>query len=157
MATATFAAGCFWHVEEAFRHVKGVLGTRVGYTGGKTKDPTYKEVCTGETDHAEAVEIQFDPKKVSYEKLLEIFWKEHNPTTINRQGLDEGTQYRSAIFFHTPQQQKAAKASKAKLQKSGKFEEPIVTEIVKAGPFYPAEKYHQRYFEKHGLTVCPGQ
>jgi len=153
--TATFAAGCFWHVEEAFRRVPGVVSTEVGYTGGHTENPTYEEVCTDKTGHAEAVRMEFDPEKISYEQLLEIFWSIHDPTTLNRQGEDVGTQYRSAIFFHTPEQQALAEASKQRLAQSGRFKDPIVTEIVPAGPFYRAEEYHQRYLEKRGLSSCP--
>ncbi|MBN2712914.1 MAG: peptide-methionine (S)-S-oxide reductase MsrA [Planctomycetes bacterium] len=148
---ATFAAGCFWGVEAAFRQVEGVIHTQVGYTGGKTKDPTYRQVCAGGTGHAEAVEIVFDPKKVSYEKLLEVFWKIHNPTTLNRQGPDVGYQYRSAIFTHGEEQKKLATDSKEKLGKSGKYDEPIVTTIEDAPEFYRAEEYHQQYFEKQGI------
>ena len=149
---ATFAAGCFWHIELAFSKVKGVISTRVGYTGGKTKNPTYDDVCTGRTGHAESVEVTYDPKKVSYERLLDVFWKCHNPTQKNRQGLDFGTQYRSAIFYHNEKQREAAIASKKKWQKE--FRKPIVTEIKKAGPFYEAEEYHQKYLEKRGKKVC---
>ncbi len=145
---ATFAAGCFWGVEEAFRRVPGVVKTRVGYTGGHTPNPTYQEVCTGETGHAEAVEVTYDPRVVSYERLLEVFWSIHDPTSLNRQGWDVGTQYRSAIFYHTREQAWAARNSKARLEASGKYKDPIVTEIVPAGPFYPAEEYHQGYYEK---------
>lgn len=148
---ATFAAGCFWGVESAFAQVKGVTKTTVGYTGGKFKDPTYEDVCSDKTGHAEAVELEFNPDIVSYEKLLDIFWDIHDPTTPNRQGPDVGSQYRSAIFYHTPEQQKAALASRKKLQDSTKYKKPIVTEIVPAGGFYKAEEYHQRYFEKRGL------
>lgn len=153
---ATFAAGCFWHVEEAFRHVKGVVGTRVGYTGGTVENPTYNDVCTGETGHAETVEIQYEPEQISYDQLLEIFWENHNPTSLNQQGPDIGTEYRSAIFFHTPEQEKAARESKARLEKSGKYDQPIVTEIEPAGPFYPAEEYHQQYMEKQGSCSLKG-
>jgi peptide methionine sulfoxide reductase msrA/msrB len=148
---ATFAAGCFWGVEYAFRKVPGVLKTTVGYTGGHTKDPTYEQVCSHTTGHAEAVQVEFDPSKVSYEKLLENFWAIHDPTTMNRQGPDIGDQYRSAIFYNSPEQEKEAKALKEKLGKSGKFKRPIVTEITPAGEFYKAEDYHQQYFEKRGM------
>jgi peptide methionine sulfoxide reductase msrA/msrB len=148
--TATFAAGCFWGVEYAFRKIPGVLKTTVGYTGGHTKDPTYEQVCSHTTGHAEAVQVEFDPKKVSYEKLLEAFWGMHDPTTVNRQGPDVGSNYRSAIFYNSPEQEKAAEAFKKKLAGSGKFKRPIVTEIVAAKEFYPAEEYHQQYFEKTG-------
>jgi peptide-methionine (S)-S-oxide reductase len=147
MEKATFAAGCFWGVESKFRKVKGVLSTQVGYTGGKTKNPTYKEVCEGDTGHAEAVEIEFDPHAISFEKLLEVFWRIHDPTQKNRQGPDIGSQYRSAIFTHSEEQERIAKREKELLIQSGK---PIVTEIVPAGPFYRAEEFHQRYHEKNG-------
>ncbi|HZT37549.1 MAG TPA: peptide-methionine (S)-S-oxide reductase MsrA [Bryobacteraceae bacterium] len=151
---ATFAAGCFWGVEELFRNTPGVLSTQVGYTGGHTPNPTYQEVCTDRTGHAEAVEIEYDPERVSYEQLLEIFWANHDPTTLNRQGPDIGTQYRSAIFYHSPEQKAAAIASKQALEQSGRFRRPIVTEIVAAGPFYRAEEYHQQYLAKRGLSHC---
>jgi peptide-methionine (S)-S-oxide reductase len=154
MAKATFAAGCFWGVEDAFRQVEGVSSTAVGYTGGATKSPSYKEVCSGRTGHAEAVEIDFDPAKVSYLELLATFWKSHDPTTVNRQGPDIGTQYRSAIFFHDAQQEKDARDSKAVLTEKGLFKRPIVTEIVPAEEFYRAEDYHQQYFEKQGIRSC---
>jgi len=154
MAKATFAAGCFWGVEDAFRQVKGVLSTSVGYTGGTKLNPTYKEVCTGGTGHAEAVEVEFDPGQVSYLELLATFWKSHDPTTLNRQGPDIGTQYRSAIFFHDAEQEQEARDSKAVLEKEGVFRRPIVTQIVAAGPFYRAEEYHQQYFEKQGIRSC---
>ena len=150
MERATFAAGCFWGVEAAFRQVKGVVSTSVGYTGGSFKDPTYKDVCSGKTGHAEALEVQYDPSQVSYEELLTMFWNIHDPTTLNRQGPDVGAQYRSAIFFHTPEQKVAAIASKEKLQRSGRYKNPIVTEITSASQFYTAEEYHQQYKEKHG-------
>lgn len=152
---ATFAAGCFWGVEETFRKIAGVLSTRVGYTGGTTKNPTYGDVCTGETGHAEAVEIVFDPSVVSYEDLLSVFWQMHDPTTSNRQGPDIGTQYRSAIFYHDEKQREAAESSKEDLQKDPKFAaRKIVTEIVPASEFYPAEEYHQRYLQKRGFATC---
>lgn len=154
MEKATFAAGCFWGVEAAFRQIEGVLSTRVGYTGGTWKNPTYKDVCTGKTGHAEAVEVTFDPSIVSYEKLLDVFWKIHDPTTLNRQGPDIGTQYRSAIFYHNEEQKKKAIESRDKLQQSGKYKKDIVTDIVPASEFYEAEEYHQRYFEKHGYSSC---
>jgi peptide-methionine (S)-S-oxide reductase len=154
IATATFAAGCFWGVEATFRQVPGVVSTAVGYTGGKTAHPTYEDVCTGRTGHAEAVEVVYDPARVSYEDLLTVFWNNHNPTTLNRQGPDIGTQYRSAIFYHTPEQEAAAHASKEALEQSGKFRKQIVTEIVPAVPFYRAEEYHQQYFEKRGISHC---
>ena len=149
--TATFAAGCFWGVESAFKQVKGVFSTAVGYTGGTKKYPTYEDVCTDKTGHAEAVQIEYDPQQVSYEELLDVFWAVHDPTTLNRQGPDKGTQYRSAIFFISPEQEKLARASKEKLEKSGRFEKPIVTEITPAKEFYRAEEYHQDYFNKRGI------
>ncbi|OWY72050.1 peptide-methionine (S)-S-oxide reductase [cyanobacterium TDX16] len=151
---ATFGAGCFWGVEAAFREVEGVTATEVGYSGGAMKDPTYKDVCTDSTGHAEVVRVEFDPAKVSYDDLLEVFWKNHDPTQVNRQGPDFGSQYRSAVFFHSPEQERSAKASKEALGKSGRFSRPIATEIVSAGPFYRAEDYHQQYLEKRGLRSC---
>jgi peptide-methionine (S)-S-oxide reductase len=152
---ATFAAGCFWGVEEAFRNVKGVESTTVGYTGGWFKNPTYRDVCTGKTGHAEAVQIEFDPNKVSYEALLEVFWSVHDPTTKNRQGPDIGSQYRSVIAYHTPEQELAAKRSKESLDGSGKLNgRRVVTEIVPAVPFYRAEEYHQKYYQKTGGGSC---
>lgn len=147
MAKATFGAGCFWGIEAEFRKVDGVLEAVSGYTGGYTKDPSYGDVCTGSTGHAEVVEVEYDPAKVSYDELLDVFWANHDPTTPNRQGPDVGTQYRSAIFFHTPEQEAAAQASKGKAQE--RFKKPIVTEITAASEFYRAEEYHQRYFEKN--------
>ncbi len=155
MEKATFAAGCFWHVEEAFRQLKGVVSTTVGYIGGTTKNPTYEDVCTDNTGHAEAVEITFDPKKISYEELLTVFWDIHDPTTKNRQGPDIGTQYRSAIFYHSEEQKKQAEQSKMSLEQSGKIRKKIVTEILKVTIFYPAEEYHQHYLLKHKLASCP--
>ena len=155
MEKATFGAGCFWHVEETFRHLKGVLSTTVGYTGGTLKNPTYEDVCTDKTGHAEVVEITFDPKKITYEELLSVFWDIHDPTTKNRQGPDVGTQYRSAIFYHSPEQQTTAELSKKNLEQSRKYSKKIVTEITKATTFYPAEEYHQQYLAKHGLAACP--
>ena len=152
--TAIFAAGCFWGVEETFRETKGVLVTEVGYTGGTTKNPTYRDVCSDRTGHAEAVRVTYDPKQVTYAQLLDIFWNNHNPTTLNRQGPDIGTQYRSAIFFTTSEQEKAAQESKTKLEKSGKFSRPITTAIIPAAEFYRAEDYHQRYLEKNGRSQC---
>lgn len=151
MEKATFGAGCFWGVETAFRIVKGVISATVGYSGGSLNDPTYKDVCSGETGHAEVVQVEYDPSKVSYEELLEVFWNIHDPTTLNRQGPDIGTQYRSAIFFHTPEQEAVAIASKEKLQNSDRYMKPIVTEITPVSEFYRAEEYHQRYYQKHGL------
>jgi len=152
--TATFAAGCFWGVEAAFIKVKGVSSTAVGYTGGRTEQPTYRDVCSDTTGHAEAVEVVFDPQVVSYEQLLKEFWAVHDPTTRNSQGPDFGSQYRSTIFYHSSEQQAAAIASKEKLQKSGRYPRPVVTEIVPAVTFWRAEEYHQRYFEKHGGGSC---
>ena len=154
MAIATFAAGCFWGVEDAFRQVKGVLSTTVGFTGGTTKNPSYREVCTGRTGHAEAVEVEYDPAQVSYLELLKTFWTSHDPTTMNRQGPDVGTQYRSAIFYHDAEQEAAARDSKAMLEKQGVFKRPIVTQILPATDFYRAEEYHQQYFEKQGIRSC---
>jgi peptide-methionine (S)-S-oxide reductase len=154
MAKAIFAAGCFWGVEATFRQLPGVNATRVGYTGGKFANPTYKDVCTDRTGHAEAVEIDFDPAKISYEKLLDVFWENHDPTQLNRQGPDWGTQYRSAIFFTSPEQEVVAKASKEALEESHRFNRPVVTQIVPAATFYEAEDYHQQYLEKKGLASC---
>lgn len=151
MEKATFGGGCFWGVETTFRLVKGVTSATVGYSGGSLNDPTYEDVCSGKTGHAEVVQVEYDPSKVSYEELLEVFWNIHDPTILNRQGPDIGTQYRSAIFFHTPEQESVAIASKEKLQNSGRYKRPIVTEITSASEFYRAEEYHQRYYEKHGL------
>jgi peptide-methionine (S)-S-oxide reductase len=150
MEKATFGAGCFWGVEETFRKVEGVVDVTVGYSGGYTENPAYKDVCSGTTGHAEVVEVEYDSSKVSYEELLEVFWENHDPTTPNRQGPDVGTQYRSAIFFHTPEQGTTARASKGKAQ--ARFKAPIVTEITPASEFYRAEEYHQRYFEKNKLA-----
>jgi peptide-methionine (S)-S-oxide reductase len=149
---ATFAAGCFWGVEATFRQTPGVTATAVGYEGGSKPSPTYKDVCTGNTGHAEAVEVDFDPSRVSYDQLLDIFWANHNPTTLNYQGPDHGTQYRSAIFFHDTEQERLAEASKEKWQ--SKFSRPIVTEITPATNFWVAEDYHQQYLEKRGLAHC---
>ncbi|MFQ5770992.1 MAG: peptide-methionine (S)-S-oxide reductase MsrA, partial [bacterium] len=151
---ATFAAGCFWGVEAAFRQVKGVVSTAVGYLGGTFKNPTYKDVCTGTTGHAEVVEVTYDPTVLSYDELLTVFWNVHDPTTLDRQGLDVGTQYRSSIFYHNPEQKTAAIASKENLEKSGHYKNPIVTEITPASQFYLAEDYHQQYLEKRGLASC---
>jgi peptide-methionine (S)-S-oxide reductase len=156
MATekATFGAGCFWGVETTFRNIGGVTDAAVGYAGGKTENPTYEDVCTDETGHAEVVQVEFDPALVSYEKLLDVFWSNHNPTTLNRQGPDVGTQYRSVIFYHSPEQRAIAESSKAALDKSGKFRSPVVTQIEPAPKFYRAEEYHQRYLEKRGQSHC---
>lgn len=154
MEKAIFGAGCFWGVEATFRQLPGVDDVVCGYTGGHMQNPTYDDVCTGKTGHAEVVEVTFDPAKVSYEKLLDAFWKCHNPTTLNRQGPDIGTQYRSAIFYLSPEQQRAAEAAKESLNNLGAFRSPIVTEVTEAGEFYPAEEYHQRYLEKRGLAHC---
>jgi len=154
MATATFAAGCFWGVEAAFRQIPGVSATRVGYTGGATSNPTYRDVCTDRTGHAEAVEVSYDPERVSYDDLLRVFWENHDPTQRNRQGPDVGTQYRSAIFYHDGAQEEAARRSVRRLEEAGTYRRPIVTEIVPAATFYEAEEYHQQYLEKRGLATC---
>ena len=151
---ATFGAGCFWGVEETFRKIKGVTATAVGYAGGELANPTYEDVCTDRTGHAEVVQVEFDPAQVSYDQLLDIFWANHDPTTLNRQGPDVGTQYRSAVFYHTPEQKAAAEASREKQQASGRFRRPIVTEVAPAATFYRAEEYHQRYLEKRGQSSC---
>lgn len=151
---ATFAAGCFWGVEAKFRQLPGVKNTRVGYTGGHTENPDYKLVCTGETGHAEAIEVEFDPAVISYGQLLDFFWQIHNPTTPNRQGPDVGTQYRSAVFYHDAEQKKQAENRKQELNAGGVFSQPIVTEITAASTFYPAEEYHQCYLEKRGQGSC---
>lgn len=152
MEKATFGAGCFWGVEAAYRQITGVRSTAVGYAGGSADNPTYKQVCTGRTGHAEVVEVTFDPQRVSYEELLDIFWTNHDPTTLNRQGPDVGTQYRSAIFFHSPEQEKAARASLERRQEG--LSRPIVTKVEPASTFYMAEDYHQQYLEKRGLSTC---
>ena len=151
---ATFGAGCFWGVEAAFRRVPGVVDAVSGYSGGRTESPTYKEVCTDQTGHAEVVQVTFDPSKASYEQLLEVFWKVHDPTQVNRQGPDFGKQYRTAIFFHTPEQQANALKSKQALDASGRLQRPVATEITPAGTFWRAEEYHQRYLEKRGQESC---
>ncbi len=152
---ATFAAGCFWGVEALFGQVKGVVHTTVGYTGGTVPNPTYEQVCSNKTGHAEAVLVEYDPSQVSYEQLLEVFWNHHDPTTLNRQGPDWGSQYRSAIFYHTPAQRAAAEAMKQQLERGRRVHSPIVTQIVPATEFFQAEAYHQHYFEKHGGAQCP--
>ena len=154
MEKATFAAGCFWGVEATFRALPGVISTRVGYTGGSTDNPTYKEVCTDRTGHAEAVEVEFDPAKILYADLLKVFWENHDPTTPNRQGPDFGSQYRSAIFYHSEAQRAAAQTSKESLEKAGRFRRPIVTQITSAVEFWPAEDYHQQYLAKRGQSHC---
>lgn len=151
---ATFGAGCFWGVEETFRTTPGVIDTQVGYMGGTMKNPTYQDVCTDESGHAEVVQVTFDPEKISYKELLHIFWNNHNPTTVNVQGPDVGSQYRSVIFAHSPQQMATAKNSKSALIKAKKFVRPIVTQIVEAATFYPAEEYHQKYLMKRGMGSC---
>lgn len=152
--TATFAAGCFWGVEAAFRRIDGVTATAVGYMGGAVERPTYQDVCTDTTGHAEVVQVTYDPARVDYETLLSAFWENHDPTQRNRQGPDVGSQYRSAIFFHRPAQEAAARASKAALAESGLLSGPVATEIVAAGTFWEAEDYHQQYLEKRGLATC---
>lgn len=151
---ASFGAGCFWGVEAEFRQIPGVLATAVGYEGGTTTNPTYRDVCSHTTGHAETVEVDYDPARVSYEDLLKVFWENHDPTQLNRQGPDVGDQYRTVIFFHTPEQEAAARASKAQLEASGRYRKPIVTQIVPATTFYRAEDYHQQYLEKRGLSTC---
>ncbi|MBA4603471.1 peptide-methionine (S)-S-oxide reductase MsrA [Thermoactinomyces mirandus] len=154
MEIATFGAGCFWGVEETFRKIPGVINTSVGYMGGTTENPTYEDVCTDQTGHAEVVRVEYDPEQVSYEELLDVFWNNHNPTTLNRQGPDVGTQYRSIIFYHSPAQKKAAEESKRRLEQSGKWKKPIVTRIEPAAKFWRAEEFHQRYLQKRGLNHC---
>jgi len=151
---ATFAAGCFWGVEETFRQLPGVLDTRVGYTGGHADDPTYRQVCGHGTGHAEAVEVTFDPTRVSYDELLDVFWGSHDPTQVNRQGPDVGDQYRSAVFVHSPEQEAAATASKQRLEAGGKLSRPVATQVVPAATFWPAEDYHQQYLAKRGMASC---
>ncbi|MEO8287649.1 MAG: peptide-methionine (S)-S-oxide reductase MsrA [Chloroflexota bacterium] len=151
---ATFGAGCFWGVEAAYRQIKGVVSTAVGYSGGTLDNPTYRDVCSDRTGHAEVVQVTYDPARVSYQDLLKVFWENHDPTTLNRQGPDIGSQYRSAIFYHTPEQEAIARASKEKLNASRNYRRPIVTEITPAAQFYPAEEYHQQYLEKRGLSTC---
>ena len=154
MERATFGAGCFWGVQAAFDRVKGVTETAVGYAGGVVANPTYQDVCTGKTGHAEVVQVDFDPAQVSYDDLLAVFWDSHDPTQMNRQGPDVGTQYRSVIFFHSAEQEAAAQASKAAQEKSGAHTRPIATAVEKAGPFWRGEEYHQKYLEKRGLSYC---
>lgn len=149
---ATFGAGCFWHVEDLLDKTKGVTSTTVGYIGGQLPNPTYEEVCTDKTGHAEAVEVEYNPDEISYQELLDVFWNNHNPTTLNRQGPDVGIQYRSAIFYHNEEQKEIAEKSKQFLEQSGKYDRPIVTEIVPAPLFYKAEEYHQKYFKKHRFS-----
>ena len=149
---ATFGAGCFWHVEDLLNKTKGVKSTAVGYIGGQLPNPTYEQVCTDKTGHAESVEVEYDPDEISFEELLDVFWANHNPTTLNRQGPDVGIQYRSAIFYHDQRQKEIAERSKQVLEESGKYDGPVVTEIVPASTFYKAEEYHQKYFKKHGFS-----
>ena len=151
---ATFGAGRFWGVEAAYRQIPGVLSTRVGYLGGTMENPTYRDVCSGRTGHAEVVEVKYDPSRLTYDDLLTVFWENHDPTTLNRQGPDVGEQYRSAIFYHDDEQKAAAEASKEERDRSGKYRRPIVTEITPASAFYEAEDYHQQYLEKRGLASC---
>lgn len=154
MEKATFAAGCFWGVEATFRQMPGVISTRVGYTGGHTQNPTYKDVCSDGTGHAEAVEVEFDPAKLTFAQLLKVFFENHDPTQVNRQGPDWGSQYRTAIFFHSPEQKMQAEQFKQELEKARVYSKPIATQIVPAVTFYPAEDYHQQYLEKRGLASC---
>ncbi len=153
--TALFAAGCFWGVEDAFRAVPGVIDAVSGYCGGTVENPTYEQVCTGRTGHAETVEVTYDPSRVTFAELLETFWTIHDPTTLNRQGPDVGTQYRSAVFFLDTEQEKLAREAKQRLNDENRFRRPVVTEVTTAERFYRAEEYHQRYFEKHGISHCP--
>ena len=154
MEKATFGAGCFWGVESAFRELPGVTSTEVGYSGGRMENPTYRDVCSGRTGHAEVVQVTYDPERISYDDLLSAFWQMHDPTTLNRQGPDIGEQYRSVIFFYSSEQEAAAAASKDQLQRSGAHRRDVVTAIEPAGPFYRAEEYHQQYFEKRGISHC---
>ena len=154
MTVATFGAGCFWGVELTFQKTKGVTSTSVGYTGGTTQNPTYEQVCTGQSGHAEVVRVEFDPSSISYEELLDVFWGCHDPTTLNRQGPDRGTQYRSAIYYHSPDQEATALASKEKADEAGRFKSPIVTEITPASEYTMVEDYHQKYLEKRGMGSC---
>ena len=153
-AKATFGAGCFWGVEAAYRQIPGVLSTSVGYLGGTLENPTYRDVCTGRTGHAEVVQVTYDPSRVTYDDLLTVFWENHDPTTLNRQGPDVGTQYRSAIFYHDEAQKNAAESSKEERERSGRYRKQIVTEITPATAYYEAEDYHQQYLEKRGLSSC---
>ncbi len=157
LATAMFGAGCFWGVELTFRRVEGVLDATVGYSGGHTENPTYPHVCSGQTGHAEVVQLRYDPSRVSYERLLEVFFDSHDPTTLDRQGPDVGEQYRSVIFYYGSEQEAAARAAKQRLEDTGRWKRPIVTQIEPAGPFYRAEEYHQRYLEKQGRASCPSR
>jgi peptide-methionine (S)-S-oxide reductase len=154
MVSAMFGAGCFWGVEAAFRQIPGVVATSVGYAGGTLENPTYRDVCSHKTGHAEVVQVEYDPARVSYQDLLQVFWENHDPTQLNRQGPDIGDQYRSVIFYNSAEQEKAAAASKEELQHSSKYRRPIVTLILPAPTFYPAEEYHQQYLEKRGLSHC---
>ena len=151
---ATFGAGCFWGVEETFRNLKGVVSTAVGYAGGTKENPTYEDVCTDKSGHAEVVEVEFDPSQIKYDELLDVFWSNHNPTTMNRQGPDVGTQYRRVIFYHSPEQKSAAEASRGKIDMSGRFRQPVATQIEPAPNFWRAEEYHQRYLQKRGKSHC---
>lgn len=151
---ATFGAGCFWGVEAAFRRIPGVVGTAVGYAGGHIENPTYQQVCTDRTGHAEVVQVEFDPNQVSYDEMLNVFWENHDPTQLNRQGPDMGSQYRSAIFYHSDEQKAAAQQSIQELESSGRFRRPIVTQVEAAPVFYSAEDYHQQYLEKRGMASC---
>jgi peptide-methionine (S)-S-oxide reductase len=151
---ATFGAGCFWGIEAVFRQVPGVKATAVGFMGGAVENPTYEDVCYRDTGHAEVVEVEFDPGRVAYEALLDVFWENHDPTTLNRQGPDIGEQYRSAVFYHSAEQQRAAEQSKEALEREGRYRRPVVTEITPASTFYRAEEYHQQYLEKRGLATC---
>lgn len=153
-ALATFGAGCFWGVEEAFRKISGVVDTAVGYSGGRTENPTYEEVCSDQTGHVEVVQVEYDPSKVNYEDLLNIFWDNHNPTQINQQGPDVGTQYRSVIFYHSPEQKELAEKSKVELEASGRWQQPIATSVEPAQAFYKAEEYHQKYLQKRNMGSC---
>jgi peptide-methionine (S)-S-oxide reductase len=151
---ATIGAGCFWGVEELFRNVKGVKSATSGYAGGTTENPSYEQVCSHTTGHAEVVQVEFDPDEVTYDQLLDVFWSNHDPTTLNRQGPDVGSQYRSVVFYHSPEQKAATEAKKAELDRAGRFRRPIVTQIEPAPTFYRAEEYHQQYLRKHGRSHC---